>query len=358
MRGTKKILFRVGIIVCMAAVLNIVGCREEKAEEAVPVVRPVKTIVVGDVAGSRLSFPGTVQGAQRVNLSFRVSGQLIELPINEGQAVSKRQFLARIDPRDYNISLEEAKASYEKADADFKRYQRLYERDAVPISDLDFYRSNRDVNKARLDRAQADLDDTVLAAPFSGNVGERYVENFEEIRAQQQILSLHDVSKIEIVVDVPEYLIATVKNKQAAKLVARFDTISDQEYPVEFLEASAEADPRTQTYRVTVIMPQPKGIRLLPGMTSEVRMSGPLVGVSQEDQYVIPAGAVFSGDDGTPYVWIVDPEEMTVHKTEVAVGVVTGEGNIRISHGITPGDRIVTVGVARLQEGIKIRFME
>ena len=73
-------------------------------------------------------FIAAVTGAE---LSFRVDGPLIELPINEGDEVVAGQLLARIDPRDYEIALAEAKAAFEKGEADLKRYQRLYEQEAI-----------------------------------------------------------------------------------------------------------------------------------------------------------------------------------------------------------------------------------
>ena len=344
------------MILGLVFLLGFSGCKAEKPQEAAPVVRPVKTMVIGGDVGGRLSFPGRVQAAQRVNLAFRVSGPLFDFPVIEGQEVKKGQLLARIDPRDYQIALDEAMAGFDRAESDFQRYQRLYEKEAVPLSDLDLYRSQRDVAKARLEKAQADIEDTKLLAPFSGRIGTKFVENYEEVRSNQEILSLHDISRIEIVIDVPEYLMATIKQSGTANVVATFEVLPGQEFPVRFFEARAEADPQTQTYQVTLTLPQPGEIRVLPGMNSEVRVYGrPGTLVDSDAEYVIPAIAVLASDDGTPFVWKVDPQTAKVHRTEVTVGAVTGTGNIRILSGLNLGDRIAIAGVNRLREGMTIQ---
>ncbi|NOR14173.1 MAG: efflux RND transporter periplasmic adaptor subunit [Candidatus Aminicenantes bacterium] len=356
MNNNAKINKALNLILGLVVLWCLTGCKAETPQEAAPVVRPIKTMVIGGDVGGRLSFPGRVQATQRVNLTFRVAGPLIEFPVMEGQAVTRGQFLARIDPRDYRIALDEARAGFERAESDFKRYQRLYEKEAVPISDLDLYRSQRDVAKARLDKAEADIKDTRLLAPFSGNIGTKFVENYEEVRSNQEVLSLHDISRMEIVVDLPEYLMATITESGSVRLVAAFEVLPGQELPVRFSEASAEADPQTQTYQVTLTLPQPGGIRLLPGMNSEVRLYGrPALMVEADVEYVIPANAVMSADDGTAYVWKVDPENATVHRVDVEVGSVTGVGNIRILKGLNLGDRIAIAGVTLLKEGMTIQ---
>ena len=86
------------------AVAFLAGCGE-KQEEAEPVVRPVKTVVVGEAFMGTRSFPGRIEASERVEMSFRVSGPLVELPIDRGQDVKKGQLLARIDPRDFETRI-------------------------------------------------------------------------------------------------------------------------------------------------------------------------------------------------------------------------------------------------------------
>jgi len=337
----------------------LIACKGEKEEEPAQVVRPVKTMVLGAGGEVGLTYPGSVQGTQRSNLSFRVAGPLIELPIKEGDWIEKGQLLARIDPRDFRIALNEAKAKYIEAVADYNRYKELYERDAVPLADLDVRRAKRDTAKARMDDAASALSDTYLKAPYSGFIGTRFVVNYEYVRAQQNIASLQDISKIEIEVDLPENLMATARGDQeGGELFATFQTAPGRKFPLEVKEVAAQADPRTLTYRITFIMPQPEGINVLPGMTAQVHARGSAEANEEYPKFIVPAYAVFAADDGTERVWIIDQQDNTVHQREVKVGSVTGKEGIEILDGIKPGEIIALTGVTALREGMKVRPME
>jgi RND family efflux transporter MFP subunit len=360
MKIAKATLSLIIISSLAISTFGLLGCGKDEVETKAPVVRPVKTIVVGGAFTGRRTFPGTVQAQDRVNLSFRVSGPLIELPVDEGMEVTRGQLLGRIDPRDFQIELNEAKASFDKAESDYKRYQRLYEREAVPLSDLELHRAQRDVAKARMEVAESNLEYTYLRAPFAGRIGERLVENFEEVKAQQTVITLNDASTVEVVVDVPEQMMANIRMEGVSiDVFAAFEAAPGNEYPLEFREVSTTADPRTRTYRVTLMMPQPEEITVLSGMTAEVILYGTLTDTTDAmSTFVVPASAVGTADDGTMFVWVVNPEDSTVSARPVTVGSIAGKGGISVQSGLNQGDRICVVGVTQLREGAKVRPME
>ena len=330
---------------------------EEKDETPVQVIRPVKTIILGGGQGVGRSFPGKVQGSQRVNLSFRVRGPLIEFPVNEGDEVKKGQLLARLDPRDYQIAYDEAYAQFVEAQADYKRYKDLYERNAVPVADLDVRRAKRDTAKAKLDYAKANIDYTYLKAPFSGYVGAKFVENYQEVNSFDQILSLQDLSKVEIVIDLPENILASTKAEEVVGLYATFQSAPGENFPLAIKEVSAQADARTQTYRATLTMDQPDIIRVLPGMTAQVHYEGKANNIGNGNYFIIPAVAVVTGDGPDQYVWVVDQNDMTVHKRVVKVGAVTGQNEIEILGGLNAGEMIAVTGITQLKEGMQVTLL-
>jgi RND family efflux transporter MFP subunit len=347
------------IIAALALVMILCSCGgEEKGETPVQVIRPVKTIILGGGQGFGRSFPGKVQGSQRVNLAFRVRGPLIEFPVNEGDEVKQGQLLARLDPRDYQIAYDEAYAQYVEAQADYKRYKDLYERNAVPLADLDVRRAKRDTAKAKLDYAKANIDYTYLKAPFSGYVGAKFVENFQEVNSFDDILSLQDLSKVEIVIDLPENILASSKQGDVALLYATFQSAPGEEFPLTVKEISAQADPRTQTYRATLSMDQPGTIRVLPGMTAQVHVKGKANNTGNGSYFIIPAIAVVTGDGPDQYVWVVDQNDLTVHKRVVKVGAVTGQKDIEILGGLKEGEMIAVTGITQLKEGMQVTLLE
>ena len=281
-----------------------------------------------------------------------MGGPLIEFPVREGQFVRKDQLVARIDPRDFQIRLNAAKADFERAEADFRRFSALYEKEAISQAQLDQSRATRDVAAAAVDDAEANLSDTYLRAPFSGRIGETFVENFEDVQAKQAILSLIDTSYVDIVVDVPEALLATVLDLQAVEVVARFDTAPGREFELRLKEVANQADPRTQTYRVTLTMRQPEGINILPGMTANVK--GKVI-QGREDEFVVPAVAVVADESGKSNLWVVDRQTMTVGRRPVRLGDLVGTDSIEILDGVSSGEMVAVTGVSMLREGMKIR---
>jgi len=351
----RRVLCNLCIVFCgiLLVVTGLVSCGKEEKEVAREVVRPVKMITVtsGEDVMKR-SYPGKVRASRRVDLAFRVSGPLIELSAEEGQEVAQGQLIARILPRDFQTELDKAKARALEAEQQYRRYRDLYIRKQVSKADFDKYKSQRDIAKARQKEARDALGDSYLRAPFSGVIAKRYVENYQEVQAKEPIISLQDISEVEVLVDVPELIIATIRKQGSIKAVAEFAANPGTQYPLSLKEFSTEADPQTQTYRVTLLMQQPEAINVLPGMTANV------VGTLQletADEFVIPAIAVFADEAGAPHVWIVDRTSMTVHRRKVTTGRLAGEGSIQIIDGLKSGETIAVSGVSHLSEGMKVK---
>jgi RND family efflux transporter MFP subunit len=339
--------------------INLTGCGEE-AVEPPPVIKPVKTITVSGFGEGEITFPATIEAGEKVLMSFRVSGRIIELPIREGQEIRKDQLIGRLDPKDYQIAVNEARAAFNKAVADLKRYQVLYEKDAVPLADLDLRIAQRDVTQAQLDGAEKNLTYTYLRAPFSGRIGRRYVENYMDVVSNEQIVDLNDITSIEVKVDVPESIISlsrTLGDKLELKNFAEFETAPGKQYELQIKEVSNRADPLTQTFEVTFKMPQPDDLALLPGMNALVKLEVTIKSDADfEARIRIPAIAVMGADEEGSYVWTVNKQDMTVHQTRVELGQMTGEDGIFITDGLFGGELLVVAGMKSLQEGLNVQL--
>jgi RND family efflux transporter MFP subunit len=363
----KKILCFTAAAVLAA--LLFTGCQKEPEVQTTP--RPVRAMKVGDVAGlSERWIAGRVKASQEVNLSFRVSGPLIEFPVNVGDEVQKGQLLARIDPRDYEVNLRNAEGQYQKAlaelefaEAEYGRVVRIREQEPAAIS-----QSMIDQKREAMDRAQAQLvslqsaleaaedqlEYTFLRAPFSGTIVATFVENFEDVQPREIVLRLLDPTHIEMTIDIPENLIAYMPLVQ--NLRARFDAFPGMVIPAEIREIGTEASTTTRTYPVTLIMEQPEGVTILAGMTGEATGRVPVSEETEERPLEVPTSAVFSDETGKSFVWIVDESSMTVSKREVSLGLLTDYG-VSILNGIERGEWIATAGVHYLEEGQEVRFL-
>lgn len=357
------------LIAALALLLSSCGKEKEKAPEK-KVVRPVKIMTITSAEDAfKRKLPGKVRAALRVDLAFQVNGPLIELPVDEGQKAKKGQLLARIDPKDYRVDLRNAEgrlanaqAVLQRAKSEYNRILRIRKADPGAVSQTMVDRKLEAVDrgkadikslKAAVDDAKNQLDYTYLRAPFSGVIATRHVDNFQEVRAKQPIVTLDDISHIEILIDVPEIMMATIR-EGAVSAVSEFAAAPGKQYEVSLKEYSTRADPRTQTYRVVLTMPTPKDIRILPGMTATV------IGTASNqkeasDLSVIPAIAVFADDVGNSNVWVVDRENMTVHRRKVTTGDLTGTDSIQITAGLKTDEMIAITGITQLREGMQVR---
>lgn len=345
------------------ALLALAACGGGEEAPAPDVVRPVAMLTVGTAQNRGLMFPGTVQASDRADLAFRVPGALIGLPVNEGDAVVRGQLLARLDPIDYQLDWDQARATFEKAEADYNRYKRLYEREAVSLAEVEANRAQRDVAKARYQRAQQNLGYTELRAPFSGRVGRKFVENFEDVQAKEIILSLQNLSTVEIVINVPEQILALAQEpqpRQSMEAVATFSVAPDREYPLSLKEVAAEADRRTQTFAATFTMQQPDDIQILSGMTAQVWVR-PKAGESQRqdaETFLVPVTAVYADEAGTSHVWVYDSDSHMVQSRLVTVGEITPPNHIQILSGLVAGETIAIAAVNNLREDMQVRPLD
>ncbi len=348
------------------------GCEKEQVAEK-KVIRPIKAMMITDAVQFRQrKFPGTAKATQEIDLSFRVSGPLITLPVNIGDEVSIGDVVARIDPRDYEVrlrsaqgELNESMAIVKRAEADYKRIKSIFETDPGAVSQVavDNALQVRDSGRAKVDALRASvattkdqLSYTHLKAPFDGIVVNKYVENFQDVRAKQAVVRIIDDSHIEMIISIPESLISLVP--QARNLEVIFDAFPDRKIPAEIKEIGKEASKTTRTYPVTLIMQQPDDINILPGM------AGKATGEASEDAGLLPEGksvpinAIFSPDDiDKTYVWIIDEDSKQVSKQEVTTGRLINTG-IMITDGLETGVWIAIAGVHYLREGMEVRILE
>ncbi|MEM7225226.1 MAG: efflux RND transporter periplasmic adaptor subunit [Pseudomonadota bacterium] len=353
----------------LALGLILVACDKQEVAEEAPAVRPVKAIQVSNVShfGQR-SFAGRAKATRELDLSFRVSGTLQELPVKIGDELQKGQEVAKLDPATYAADVEQAKATLSRTQATLdnatvqrERDKTLFDKGHVAKAKLDQSialegEAKADVNAARasLQKAQLDLGYTALQAPFSGVIVETYVDNFQDVRAQEPVVRLLDSTRIEMVVDIPESLISLVPNARNIKVV--FDPFPNIEIPAEIKEIGTEASATTRTYPVTLIMEQPEGATILPGMAGKA--SGDGSAAQQSASLSVPVSATFTpADESGTYVWVIDPNSKQVKRRPIETGEVT-EFGITVNDGLEDGELVVVAGVSYLRDDQQVRLLE
>ncbi|KZK77599.1 Toluene efflux pump periplasmic linker protein TtgD precursor [Pseudovibrio sp. Ad13] len=335
-----------------ALALLLASCQEQEVVEAPKTVapRPARVMVVSEIDDLfTRNFTGRVDAVQTVDLAFRVSGQLVEMPIIEGQRIAKGDLIAALDPTDYENTVREAQVNFEQKKKDLKRFETLKDKQVISEGQYDNAKTAFDLAEVTLDKAKQNLGYTKIVAPYDAIVTSRSLDNYAIISAGTSIARLQDVSEVRIDINVPETLFAQATESSVLKMTAEFPSHPGKVFPLEYREHSTEADKVAQTYRVTLAMNNDDGYNIIPGMTASVKVKLNGLDKSQTTAFFVPTSAVGSSPDKSPYVWVVDESEKRVGRRKVLLGTVLGSF-IPVLSGLKDGEMIVTAGVSHLSE--------
>lgn len=343
--------------------LALVSCKTEEVVEVEAPPRPIKIFrLTGDLGGARPDYPGRIKAVKVVELAFEVAGRIVDWNVEEGQRVKKGQVLSRLDARDYQADAEAARARLRLAQAEYRRESKLFASGSGTQRDLDVATRSRDVSRAELRIATKALEDTRLRAIFDGVIARKLVTDFRNVAAREPVLLLQDESLMEVVVDVPERDLAGGRSEldleawnEKAKPVVELSALPGKQFPVKLTELATAADPNTRTFRATFSMAKPEGISVLAGMTAKLLMTG--LTTTRAEDYLLPVRAVVGDSEGTPYVWVVDEQSMTVSKQPVTAGAITGD-RIVIEDGLEGGQAVAMSGVHLLTDGMEVKELE
>jgi len=357
-RGGALAALLMGVALALACV--------EEAPEPEVVARPVKLLAIGGPgSGTTLEFSGEIRPAQQADMGFEVAGKLVSFLVNEGQRVAAGTVLARLDPRDYESKLAEAEARASQAATEVERYRYLVEQGVNAPRDLELRERNYKVLAAELAIARKAVEDTVLRAPFAGNVARKLVEDRANVQAKEPVLILQDASNLEVRVSVPERDLAGGRTEDIDfdALNARLQpevmvsALPDRVFSARLTELATAADPTTRTYQATFRFVNPPDVSVLPGMTARVRIQRGGRAVRAPAPIRVPAYAVGADAQNRPFVWAIDADSLTVHRRIVAVGEMHGD-QIEVESGLRAGDVIAVSGIRQLREGLPVRPYE
>ena len=334
----------------------------EKATQAIETsIRPAPVFQIPAASSATMRrFPAQVQAADRAPLAFRVSGELTELPVKAGQEVKQGAVLARLDPSDYQLLVDDRKARFELADSQFVRISDLYNQGQVSHAQYDQSKAELDIARAALATARTDLSYATLKAPFSGVIAEVYADNHQPVAAGKTLLVMQARDQLEIRMQIPENLMAMIARRENVSYqpLVEFEAIPGERFPARYKEHTAQADAATGSFTVTLTMPRPGSLNVLPGMSASVYVDLAQVLSEQSAAVFVPANAVFQSSEQTPgstqaQVWIVGPD-MTLSAREVSTGAITSQG-LEIVSGLQPGETVLAAGVHQAVSGMRIR---
>ena len=344
-------------VIVLSFSLFLTACGQKK-EDKEAIIRPVKTAIVESRSEIKKDFSGIVEAVDYVKLAFRVSGQIINLPVIEGEKVKKGQLIAAIDPRDIALQYAADKSAYETAAAQVERNKRLLARQAISLQEYEISLSNYQKAKSAFELSSNNMRDTKLTAPFDGSIETRLVENYQRVNSGEGIVQLVNTKKLRIKFTIPDaYLYLLRSNDQ--KFQVEFDTYRGQAFNAkleEYLDISTDGT----GIPVTITIDDPAFNRALydvkPGFTCSIRFSANVGPFLEESMTVGPLSAIFGESNGKKrYVWVLNGNQ--VNRREVSVMSPTGEAQAFITKGLKAGEKVIIAGVNQLVEGETVKIV-
>lgn len=320
------------------------------------VVKIAKLLVVGQIKSDTfLNYPAVIQSRQLSELSFETGGTLSKLLVVEAQKVQKGEVLAKLNQQDLRSRLNSAQSEFNNVNTEYQRAVRLIKEDAISRSVLEQRKSKLDMSKAKLELAKKAVQNSVLIAPYAGNVAKISIQEQQAVQAGKPAISILGEGGLEASINIPASIMALAKKEddQAPLSYLILNAAPDHKIPTQFKEVSLEADATSQTYQVTFTFDPVDGLNILPGMNATVWFQDPRKLASKLIETKIPLTALITEGE-QKYVWVVDKETMTVARRDVMVTDGIGV-NLSISSGLEAGETIVVAGVAYLSEGMKVR---
>ncbi|WP_051416053.1 efflux RND transporter periplasmic adaptor subunit [Salinivibrio socompensis] len=318
----------------------IVGCQPD------PIAQPASLPVISTYTvaqqqlDERLAFPAVAAAADKATLAFRVPGEIQAINVKAGDRVSKNDVLARLEPTDYRLAVENANARFDVANSQYQRSAPLVEKGMLAQSQFDELKAQREIAQAELALANLRLSYVALKAPTDGVISKVNAEPFETIAPGQGIMNIHDASRADIRVQVPDVLFSQNAEGNAASVQTRLKpevvTQQGQSYKATVDEFTAEPDPNSGAFVVTLTMPMPENQFILDGMPVQVSIARDGLKMTRTGLSV-PIEAIFN-QDGDPldsdhsYVWIYDEASQTVNKRQVEMGRIHGQ-QIEVGNG-------------------------
>ncbi|MDH1304403.1 MdtA/MuxA family multidrug efflux RND transporter periplasmic adaptor subunit [Achromobacter sp. GD03932] len=312
---------------------------------------------------------GTVTAYNTVTVRSRVSGELVEVAFQEGQQVKAGDLLAQVDPRAFQVALDQARgtqmqnqAQLENARRDLQRYQALFKQDSIAKQQVDTqaalvrqYEGTVKSDQANVDNARLQLDYARITAPISGRLGLRQVDRGNLVSSSDAngLVVITQTQPISVVFTLPETQLPEVRAEIAAGktlTVDAYDRADTRRIATGQLETlDNQIDVTTGTLKMKARFENADDA-LFPNQFVNVRLHV----LTRKDVTAIPTAAIQQGSAGA-FVFLVQADD-TVQVRQVKLGAVNN-GMVAVNEGLQPGDRVVVEGTDRLRAGAKVEVV-
>ena len=333
------------------ALLALCSCQEAKHAETLRTVAITQPEITGiSNIDKRMSLPGIIKEGQTVRVSFKTGGQINHLNVKEGDYVSRGQTIATLDDSDYRLGLNASQAQYDQVKNEVSRVRTLYEHNSISKNEYEKAISGLEQLEADLQSKKNQLNYTRLTSPAQGYVTRVDAHVGELVNGGMPVVTLMDVSRMEVEVGLPSALYQHRKNFNDFSA-----TINGKEYPLtnpDFIPQAGSG----QQYTMILTLPSDREIRESSGLNVEVNFTISDSDSQQFEQKItIPESAiVYDGSEAK--VWVLNPDSTVTART-IKLGTII-DSKVSVTYGLTGSESIVRSGASMLHEGEKVKSLK
>ena len=339
----------VSILVPAGLAVLAAGCGGEEASNSrarfgagpPPVV--TESVLLGDITDNYTAL-ATARANEAIDVTPRISSVVSAIHFEEGQSVGEGDVLVELDSREIRADLDLAEANLRERRSRFDRLETLAASQVVSEAELEEIQAQLQVAEAQVNSARARLEDTVIRAPFSGEVGLRRVSVGSLVQPNTIITTLDDIAVMKLEFSVPEEYLAAMR--EGLEILAQAAAWPDRAFSGEVTSVDSRVDPMTRSLAAVALMPN-EDRALKPGMFLQVDIS------RRRSDVVLAPEAALVPRQGRQFVFVV--EEGRASERQVSLGS-RRPGQVEIVSGLEPGEQIVTQGVQRIRDGLPVRM--
>lgn len=299
-------------------------------------------VIEPEVLDDKIYTSGTIQANEIVDLRAEVAGKITDIHFEEGRSVAEGQILLKINDSELQAQRRRAQFQLNLAEQRAERQQNLLERGGISQEEYDATVNEVNVLISELDLIDARIEKTEIRAPFSGQVGLKFVSTGSFISSDTHIATLNDINPVKIDFSIPERYFTQVQvgDRINFNVQGTDSTFSGEVYAIE-----PRIDTQTRTLQIRAISENPDGV-LVPGAFANIE----LILETVDDALMLPAIAVIPELNRQK---IYKYENGAVKEVVITTGLRT-DRSVRVVEGVAPGDTVLITGLLQASEGMEV----
>lgn len=316
-------------------------------KKIIPAVRVITLTLSPRRLIDSISLPGEIKPYEDLSVKAETKGQIVSIPVQEGEDVKKNQLLMQIDDRDSRSQLARIEATYKLAKLDYERINTLTRKNITPASKLDEVTARLKELEARLAEARLSLQRTRIKAPIDGRLNDVLKKIGDVVDVNQPVARIIQIDRVKATVGVPESDVTAVFDLKQADVV--IEALDNRKFLGQKVFLSSQPRSLARLYDLELLLPNPEG-RILPGMFAQVK----LVKKVYENAVAVPLYAVITQGDAR-YVYV--EKDGRAERRDITMGVLV-DWQVHVTSGLKPGDRVIVVGHRFLDGGQAVQVVK